>query len=447
MFADLSNKFANIFAKIKKRGVLSKSDLMSTLKEIRVALLEADVALPVIQKIINTVREKSLGKEVIDSVTPAQMIIKIVQDELTNVLQSKNQRLNLSSTPPVVYLLVGLQGVGKTTTGAKLALHLKQKYQKKVLLASLDTQRPAAQEQLQTLARQMAISSVDIITGQQPNQIIQRTLVEAKRSLQDVVIFDTAGRLHTDEQLMKELKAVKCLANPLETLLVVDIMSGQDVIRSTSEFHERLDITGLILTRVDAETRGGSALSVKEITGCPIKFIGTGEKLADLEPFYPDRMASRILNMGDIASLVERAAEVIDKKKSKDLAQKAKNGKFDMEDLRQQLENMKKMGGMSGIMHLIPGLKNSSTKSFDTKLLNRQEAIINSMTKQERAFPKILNASRKKRIAKGCCLDVEDVNKLLKQFFAMQKIMKKFGNMPMSGLIDSIDKNFLKKMS
>jgi signal recognition particle subunit SRP54 len=449
MFADLGDNLSNIFAKIRKKGTITESDLTAALREIRVALLEADVALTVVRKITNAVKERALGEEIIDSVTPAQMVIKIVQDELTDVLQAENQALNLSSTPPVVFLLVGLQGIGKTTTAAKLALHLKQKYKKDVLLSSLDTQRPAAQEQLQTLAKQVEIDSVDIISGQRPTEIVRRTLEEAKSSVKDVVIFDTAGRLHTDEQLMQELQSVRDSAQPLETLLVVDIMSGQDVIKSTSEFNEKVGITGLILTRVDAETRGGAALSVKEITGCPIKFLGTGEKLADFEQFHPDRMASRILNMGDVVSLVEKAAEVIDEKASQDLAKKIKHGQFDMEDLRQQLKNMKKMGGMSSMLKLIPGLKGFSADKVDAKLLNRQEAIINSMTKQEREFPKILNASRKKRIAKGCCLGVEDVNKLLKQFLTMQKMMKKFGkfgNMPMSGLPNSIDKNFLKKM-
>jgi signal recognition particle subunit SRP54 len=442
MFSNLGENLATIFAKIRHRGRITDSDLTETLRNIRVSLIEADVALFVIRKIMASIREKALGQKVIESITPANMIIKIVQDELIDLLQSCDQTLNLKAKSPIVYLLAGLQGIGKTTTAAKLAFNLSRKHKKKVLLASLDIYRPAAQKQLEILAKQSSIPSMDIIVNEQPLEIVQRTLCTAKKDLFDIIIFDTAGRLHNDSVLMDELEAIKKLANPAEILLVVDIMSGQDIVTSTSHFHKKINVTGLILTRVDAETRGGAALSVKELTGCPIKFLGTGEKVTDFEQFFPDRIASRILNMGDIVSLVEKAGEIIKVKESRELSKKIQHGTFDMDDLQQQFKNIKKMGGLSSILKLMPAFKGLEQKKIDVNAINMQEAIINSMNRKEKQNPKILNASRKKRIALGCRLPIEEINKLLKQFFMVKKMMQNLTKPGKSHIKDFIKSSF-----
>ena len=447
MFSDLSHSLCNILSLIRRKGVVTKQDLTRILRNIRIALLEADVSLSVVQQVIDYIYEQTLGQQVLKSVTPADMITKIVYDKLTKILCSDNQNLSVNKNSLSVYLLVGLQGVGKTTTATKLALYLKTQHKKKVLLVSLDTKRPAAQKQLEILARSIDVSSMNIITGQEPTFIIRRALELAQVSNMHAIIFDTAGVLHTNKQLMEELNRVRLLLKPLEILLIIDLMSGQDSIHSANMFYKYIGITGLILTRADAETRGGVALSVKEMTQCPIKFISTGEKLSNFEKFYPHRMAARILNMGDIVSLVDKAKNLIDKEASEDLARKIKKGGFDMEDLRHQLKNIKKIGGIIGVMKYMPGLKNFSSSQNNAKLLVYQEAIINSMTKKERMLPKILNASRKKRIARGCQLTVEHVNKLVKQFFVMRKMMQNFSKTDNSTILSNnhfFDTNILK---
>ena len=431
MFALLGENLTKIFDKIKRKGSISESDLSDALRKIRITMLEADVALEVTKDFINNIKQKALGAEVLKSITPGQMVVKIVHDELVNTLQVENNEINLKTTPPAIIMLVGLQGVGKTTTTAKLAVYLRKKHKKKVLLASLDTYRPAAQKQLEILGKQVSIETLPIIEGQTPVEIVERAINEGK--LFDVIILDTAGRLHTDEKLINEIIKIKKFAKPIESLLVVDSMAGQDAVNSAKQFHDAVNLSGLILTRIDADSRGGAALSVKHITGCPIKFIGNGERISDFEEFHPERIASRILGMGDVVSLVERAADIVNKEEVEQLTNKMRKGNFDMEDLRKQLKNLKKMGSISSLIGMLPGLKSIKAKldvnKLDSSIIVRQEAIIGSMTKKEKMFPKLMNASRKNRVAKGSGTSVQDINKLLRQFFEMQKMIKKVGNL------------------
>ncbi|MBY0580798.1 MAG: signal recognition particle protein [Rickettsiales bacterium] len=433
MFASLSENFIKALDKIKRKGIISEDDLEGALREIRISMLEADVALSVTKEFIKNVKNKAIGQEVVNSVTPGQMIVKIVHDELKNILGTDEQDINLKVSPPAVIILVGLQGVGKTTTAVKLAVYLRKKLKKKVLLASLDTYRPAAQEQLETLGKQVSIDTLPIIHKQFPLDIAKRALQEGKTGLYDLIILDTAGRLHTDEKLIDEIISIKRVTNPIETLLVADSMAGQDAVSSAKQFHDSVNLTGIVLTRVDGDSRGGAALSIKYITGCPIKFIGHGEKISDLEKFYPERIASRILDMGDVVTLVEKAIDAVNEEDVEQLARKMQKGKFDMEDLKKQLNNLKKMGGISSIMGMLPGFKGIKqalgSDKFDKSVIIRQEAIIDSMTKKEKMYPKIMNASRKNRVAKGAGVTVQDINKLLKQFLEMQKMMKKVSNL------------------
>lgn len=441
MFQTLSSKLTGIFGNLRKRGVLSEADIDSAMREIRVALLEADVALPVVKDFINSLKAKALGTEIVASVSPAQMVIKLVNDHLAELLGSEHQVLNLSAAPPVVVMMVGLQGSGKTTSTGKLALRLKNKYNKKILVASLDIYRPAAQQQLEQVAKQAQVSALPIISGEKPLQITERALKTARLEGYDVLLLDTAGRLHIDNELMDELKAVKQLASPLETLLVADSLTGQDAVNIAKTFHEQVGITGIVLTRVDGDGRGGAALSMRAVTGQPIKFMGVGEKLSEFEEFHPSRIASRILDMGDIVSLVERAAETISADEAEKVATRMMQGQFDFNDLLEQLRKMNKMGGINSMLKMLPGMGQIKEKmadmenKIDPKMLARQEAIILSMTAKERIHPKLLNASRRVRIAKGAGVTVQDVNKIIKQHQQMQDMMKKFKKMGAKGLM------------
>ncbi|MEQ1706059.1 MAG: signal recognition particle protein [Rickettsiales bacterium] len=439
MFQSLSSKLTGIFSNLRKRGVLSEADIDSAMREIRIALLEADVALPVVKDFIASLKTKAVGAEVVASVSPAQMVIKLVNDHLAELLGSEHQAINLAATPPVVMMMVGLQGSGKTTSTGKLALRLKNKHNKKVLVASLDIYRPAAQQQLEQVAKQAQIASLPIIAGEKPLQITERALKAARLEGYDVLLLDTAGRLHIDSELMDELKAVKKLSNPLETLLVADSLTGQDAVNIAKTFHEQIGVTGIILTRVDGDGRGGAALSMRAVTGQPIKFLGVGEKIDEFEEFHPARIASRILDMGDIVSLVERAAENVSTAEMEKMAGRMMEGQFDFNDLLDQLRKMNKMGGIGSMMKMLPGMGQLKEKmadaKIDPKILARQEAIILSMTTKERAHPKLINASRRVRIAKGCGLTVQDVNKLLKQQQQMQDMMKKLKKMGAKGMM------------
>lgn len=439
MFESLSDNLSKVFSKLKSKGVLSESDVSVAMREVRIALLEADVSLPVAKDFIAKVKEKAVGQEVIKSVSPGQMVIKIVQDELEAMLGSDESEINLNTTPPAVIMMVGLQGSGKTTSSGKLANLLKAKRNKKVLMASLDVYRPAAQEQLEVLGKQISVDTVEIIQGQKPVEITKRAVEKGKTEGYDIVILDTAGRLHIDEQLMTELQDVKKFSSPVETLLVADSLTGQDAVNIASQFNEKIGVTGIILTRIDGDGRGGAALSMRGVTGCPIKFMGVGEKVSEFEPFHPNRIASLILGMGDVVSLVEKAAENIDTLEAKKLEKKLKKGQFDMDDLAKQFKMMRKMGGVGGLMGMLPGLgkmkKEIDEAGVDDKMIIHQEAIISSMTKQERRYPKVINASRKKRIASGCGLTVQEVNRLLKQHKQMAVMMKKVSKMDKKALM------------
>lgn len=440
MFDSLSNNLNKIFTKLKGRGALSEDDVNSAMREVRIALLEADVSLPVVKDFISRVKERAVGEEVVKSISPAQMVIKIVQDNLTETLGSEASEINLSVTPPAVIMMTGLQGSGKTTSSAKLALRLKEKHNKKVLMASLDVYRPAAQKQLSVLGEQTSVSVVPIVEGQKPAQITKRALEMGRLEGYDVIILDTAGRLHIDSELMDELLEVKKLANPVETFLVADSLTGQDAVNIASEFNEKIGITGLILTRVDGDGRGGAALSMKQATGCPIKFMGVGEKISEFEVFHPERVASRILGMGDVVSLVEKAVENVDEDEAKRMEKKLRKGQFDMDDLAKQLKMMRKMGGIGGMMGLIPGLnkfKKQIDSNVDDRTILRLESIIYSMTRQERKSPKIINGSRKRRIAAGAGVDIPEVNKLIKQHKQMEGVLKKIGRMDKKTLMRS----------
>jgi len=432
MFDTLSDRLGSVFDRLRGRGALSEADVRSAMREVRVALLEADVALPVARDFVDQVTEKAVGQEVLRSVTPGQMVVKIVHDALVETLGSDTAELNLAATPPVVIMMVGLQGSGKTTTTAKLAKRLSERERKRVLMASLDVARPAAQEQLAVLGRQANVDTLPVVAGQQPVDIARRALQAAKLQAYDVVLLDTAGRLHVDDQLMAEMKAVAAASNPTETLLVVDALTGQDAVNVAKGFAGEVDLTGVILTRLDGDARGGAALSMRAVTGKPIKFAGVGEAIDKLEAFHPDRVAGRILGMGDVVSLVERAAETIQVEEAEKIAAKMAKGKFDLDDLWAQLKQMQRMGGLGALAGMMPGLKGmkgAMDQAQDSKALVHMEAMLSSMTAKERARPEIVNAKRKIRIAKGSGTTVQDINKLLKMHQEMSTAMKRLKKM------------------
>ncbi|MBU6207306.1 MAG: signal recognition particle protein [Alphaproteobacteria bacterium] len=433
MFDSLSDRLGKVFDRLRGRGALSEADVREAMREVRTALLEADVALPVVRSFIDSVTAKAVGAQVLRSVTPGQQVVKIVHDALVEMLGAETAELNLATTPPAVIMLVGLQGSGKTTTTAKIARRLTAREHKRVLMASLDVNRPAAQEQLAVLGEQTGVATLPIITGQQPVDIARRALQAAKLQGFDVLMLDTAGRLHVDDALMSEMQAVHREAAPVETLLVVDSLTGQDAVNVASAFTRQVPLTGVILTRMDGDARGGAALSMRYVTGQPIKFAGTGEKLDGLEEFHPQRVAGRILGMGDIVSLVERAAETIDAEDAEKMAAKMAKGEFDMNDLKAQLQQMRKMGGLGALAGMIPGMKKAQAamaqSGMDDKVLIHMEAIIGSMTPKERAKPEIMAAKRKIRVAKGAGVTVSEVNKLLKMHMEMAGAMKKLKKM------------------
>jgi signal recognition particle subunit SRP54 len=444
MFDSLSDRLNDVFDRLRGRGALGEDDVTAALREIRIALLEADVALPVVRDFVAAVRERAIGQEVLRSVTPGQMVVKIVHDHLVEMLggsaaPSSGDGLDLNATPPVAIMLVGLQGSGKTTTAAKIALRLKTRERKKVLMASLDVQRPAAQEQLAQLGRQISVATLPIVAGERPVAITRRALETGRREGYDIVILDTAGRLHVNEELMLEVAAVREAATPHQTLLVADAMTGQDAVNVAKAFGERAGITGIVLTRVDGDARGGAALSMRAITGKPLVLIGTGEKIDALEPFHPERIAGRILGMGDVVTLVERAAETADQDEAERLAAKFQKGNFDLDDLAAQLRQLRRMGGMSSMLGMLPGIgkvkKQLDAANIDESIVKRQEAIIGSMTKAERKNPKLLNGSRRRRIAAGSGTSVPDINRLLKQYQDMAGMMKKMKKLGQKGLM------------
>ncbi|KTD18657.1 signal recognition particle protein [Legionella jordanis] len=430
MFENLTERLTQAFKTISGQARLTEDNINAPLREIRLSLLEADVALPVVKEFIDGVKQKALGQEVLANLKPDQAFVKIVHDELVHVLGDSRAELNFKTQPPAVFLMAGLQGSGKTTSTAKLARYLKETESKKVMLVSLDVYRPAAIEQLKLLAEQIGAAFYPSQAQERPLEIAQKALESAKKQFMDVVIFDTAGRLHIDSEMMDEIKVLHHALNPIETLFVVDSMTGQDAANTAKAFHEALPLTGVILTKTDGDARGGAALSVKHITGQPIKFLGSGEKVEALEPFYPDRIASRILGMGDILTLIEEVERKADKQASEKLAKKLKKGKgFDLEDFKQQLLQMNNMGGIAGMMSKLPGMSQLPQKALsqvNDKAMAQTIAIINSMTPKERRIPKIIVGSRKKRIALGSGTQIQDVNRLLKQFEQMQKMMKKF---------------------
>ena len=443
MFESLTDKLSGVFARITSRGVLNDKDIDEAMRELRVALLEADVALPVVKDFVARVKEEARGEKLVRSIQPGQLVVKIVHDELVKLLGAEDGDLNLNVVPPAVILMAGLQGSGKTTSSAKLAKMLGKN--RKVLLASLDVYRPAAQEQLEQLARQIGGHSLPIVNGEKPLAITGRALDVAKKGGFDVLILDSAGRLHIDDALMEELQAVKKLASPAETLLVADAMMGQDACNVAREFNEKLGVTGIVLTRIDGSSRAGAALSMRMIAGVPVKYLGTGEKTDEMEEFHADRIAGRILGQGDVVSLVERAIEKVDREEADKMAARMMKGKFDLEDLLSQLRQIQKLGSLGGIMGMIPGLSKFKNQIADAgigdALIKKQEAIILSMTKAERKNPDIIKASRKKRIAAGSGVEVHDVNKLLKQYEQMASMMKKMGRGGGFGGLASMMKN------
>lgn len=429
MFEALNERLTGVFDRITGRGALSEKDVEEALREVRVALLEADVALPVVKDFISRAKEQATGEEVIRSVKPADQVVKIVYDGLVEMLGGEEPTpININATPPAVILMAGLQGSGKTTTSAKLALRLTKFDKKKVMMASLDTRRPAAMEQLATLGQQIEVATLPIVAGQSAVEIAKRALQSAKLQGFDVLILDTAGRITLDEALMAEVAEVARVANPVETLLVADSLTGQDAVRTAAAFHERLPLTGLVLTRADGDGRGGAMLSMRAVTGLPIKYLGAGEKVDALDVFDARRVAGRILGQGDIVALVEKAAGELDQAKAEKMARKLAKGQFDLDDLAAQLQQMKKMGGLQGIMGMLPGVAKLKVQMADSnvndKMIARQEAIISSMTKAERKKPDLLNASRKKRVAAGAGVEVQDINRLLKQHRQMADMVK-----------------------
>jgi len=441
MFETLSERLGGVFDRLTRRGALSEADVDAALREVRIALLEADVALPVARDFIAKVREGAVGEQVLKSVTPGQQVIKIVHDRLVEALGITSEALDLAAQPPAVVLMVGLQGSGKTTSTAKLALRLSSRDGKRVLMASLDTRRPAAQQQLAVLGQQISVETLNIVPGEPPLAIAQRAITTAKLGGFDVLMLDSAGRLHVDDELMTEIEAVRDASKPVETLLVADAMTGQDAVTVAQAFKDRVGVTGILLTRVDGDARGGAALSMRAVTGCPIKFIGTGEKTDALEAFHPDRIASRILGMGDVVSLVEKAAETIERDEAEKLARKMQKGEFNLDDLDQQLQQLEKMGGIGGIAGMLPGVKNiqkqMANAQVDDGAIRRQRAILSSMTPRERQKPDLIKASRKRRIAAGSGTTVADVNKLLKQHQEMSRVMKQMGKLGKKGLMRS----------
>ncbi len=429
MFENLTNKLEGIFNKLKKAPSLNEDQVETGLKEIRQALLAADVALPVVKKFIEDIKPKAIGQEIIRSTSPGQMLVKIVYDQLVEVLGSKGEEINLKALPPASILLVGLQGSGKTTTAVKLAKNIEKNFKKKILLVSLDVYRPAAQEQLKVLCEKNKLNVLPIIKDQFPVDIAQRAINAANLSSSDIIIFDTAGRTQIDLNMMTEIKNIKVAVKPVETMLVADSLTGQIAVKLASEFDKAIQLTSIILTRVDGDGRGGAALSMKQTTGKPIKFMGVGEKIDDLESFHPDRLANRILGMGDIVSLVEKASQDLDEEKIKLTEEKIKKGAFTFDDYLLQLKQMKKMGGMESVLSLLPGVskvkEQMQNANVDKELLSSNEAIILSMTKKERENPDIISGSRRKRISLGSGTDVQAINRLLKQFKMMSKMMKK----------------------
>ncbi len=439
MFDNLSQRLTKSLQKLRGKGRLTEDSIRETLREVRIALLEADVALPVVQSFIGQVRERALGQEVISSLQPGQALIKIVHDELVRVMGEENEVLDLRSTPPVVVLLAGLQGSGKTTTTAKLARFLKEQSKKKVMVVSCDVYRPAAIEQLETLATQVDVLFHPSSANDKPVAIAKQALDAARKQFADVLLVDTAGRLHIDAEMMDEIRQLHAAVNPHETLFVVDSMTGQDAANTARAFNDTLALTGVVLTKTDGDARGGAALSVRQITGKPIKFVGTGEKTEALQPFHPERVASRILGMGDVLSLVEDVQRHVDKDKAEKLARKIKKGRgFDLYDFRSQLEQMQNMGGLSQLADKMPGM-GELPDHVKNRVNDRQTvsmiAIINSMTPQERRFPDVIRGSRKKRIASGSGTKIQDINRMLKQFSQMQRMMKKFGKGGMKGMM------------
>jgi signal recognition particle subunit SRP54 len=430
MFDTLQSRLGGVFDKLRGRGAITDEDVDEAMKEVRAALIDADVSLPVVEEFLRNVRPRAVGEDVIRSVTPGQQIVKIVHDVLVETLGHDNAALNLGSAPAPI-LMVGLQGSGKTTTSAKLGMMLQNKEKKRVMMASLDVRRPAAMEQLKILGEQAGVATLPIVPNQMPVDIAKRALASARVGGFDVLILDTAGRQHVDEQLMAEVQQVKDATKPHETLLVADSLTGQDAVNIAKSFNARVPLSGIILTRADGDARGGAALSMRKVTGAPIKFLGLGEKLDALEAFHPERVAARILDMGDVVSLVEKASETIDREQAEKLARKMKKGEFDMNDLADQLRQMQKLGGMQGVLGMLPGVAKVkdqlATAGLDDKILKRQEAIISSMTKVERIKPDIINGSRRKRIASGAGVEVSEVNKLLKMHRQMADVMKKIG--------------------
>ena len=431
MFESLSDKLSGIFDKLTRRGALSEADVNEALREIRRALLEADVALDVVRSFTDKVRDRAIGAGVIKSVTPGQMVVKIVNDVLIETLGQEAEPIDLVAAPPLAIMMVGLQGAGKTTTTAKIAKRLKERHGKRTLMASLDVKRPAAQEQLAVLGRQVEVDTLPIVPGQTPVQIAKRAMEAARLQGYDVVLLDTAGRTHIDEPLMAEMAEIKTSSKPHEILLVADALTGQDAVNLAQNFDERVGLTGIVLTRMDGDGRGGAALSMRYVTGKPIKLIGVGEKMDALDEFSPTRIANRILGMGDIVALVEKAAQAIDAEQARKAAERMAKGKFDLQDLCDQLAQVEKIGGLGGIMGLLPGVAKMkdqiAASGFDDKMVKRQRAIILSMTPRERRNPDLMKASRKKRIAAGSGVKVEEVNKLLKQHRQMADLMKSFG--------------------
>jgi len=429
MFENLTSKFEEIFSSLNKAPSLNASQVEEGLRKIRQALLEADVALPVVKQLIENIKPKAIGQEIIRSTTPGQILVKIVFDEIVKILGDKGSELNLNTVPPACLMLVGLQGSGKTTTAAKLAKYLEKNKKKKSLLVSLDIYRPAAQEQLSILGEKNSIQTLPIVKNQTPIEIVKRALNSASLSGVEIIIFDTAGRTQIDLSMMNEIKEIKSIANPIETILVADSLTGQVAVNVAQEFKKTVDLTGIILSRVDGDGRGGAALSMKFATNTPIKFMGTGEKIEELDVFHPDRIANRILGMGDVVSLVEKATQDLDQENIKKNEENLKSGIFSMEDYLSQLRQMKKMGGMEGVLSMLPGVskikKQMDNANVDENIIKINEAIILSMTKEERLDPKIISASRKKRISSGSGADSASINKLLKQFKMMSNMMKK----------------------
>lgn len=454
MFDKLQSQLEKIFQSISGKGVISEEDLNKSAREIRIALIEADVALSVVKQVIVNIKEKALGQEVVKSISPGQMVIKIVQDEITNLLRpnsDKDSKLQFANKSPTIILMVGLQGSGKTTSTAKIANKIAKDSNKKILLASLDSQRPAAKEQLATLASQCNLDSLPIIANESPIETAKRAIKDSKSH--DIIFLDTAGRINISEELMKEVQEIAKVSQPTEILLTCDSLSGQDAANVAKDFSEKLDLTGIVLTRLDGDGRGGAALSMKQITSKPIKFVGVGEKIEDIQEFDPERISSRILGMGDIVSLVEKASASFDEDEAKKMEARMRKGRFDLTDMQKQFKNIRKMGGFGSLMNLLPGMGSIKQKineakesgAFDEKILKRQESIILAMTMKERKNPKLLNASRKKRIAKGSGVEVMEVNQMLKQYNQMAKMMRTFGKMDKKSLMKGQAASMLNK--